>query len=202
MGNLNKEESNSGFTALEIVVVLLVAGISIAIATPLITNAMKEYRLNIAAQELVGVMYKAKTTSVSNNQKTAVVIDTGNYRIGLATSFDSSGNGIVLSWQPLPSGITFGQPSNMGSVAPISGAPTSSSISFSAQTTSGGGSSTTLFQQTFNSFGFPNVSAGAVNALYVTNGRSNKAVTLTCVTGLGIYGWKPAGSSGSWNQEY
>lgn len=190
----NRENSNSrGVSVIEIAMVLLVIGITIAMATPLITNAMREYRLSTAEQDILVMLHRAKTTAVSNNGSTAVVVDTANSRIGLATAFIGNGNGTVTTWVNLPSGVSFATPS--GVTAPVAGAPTTSAISFPLQA-----SSSTAYQQNFTSLGLPSVAtAGAVNAIYLTNGRSYIAITLTCVSGLGVWGW--SSTTNTWTKE-
>jgi prepilin-type N-terminal cleavage/methylation domain-containing protein len=178
-----KTSCASGFTILEISIVVLIAGVVLAFATPKIVNAMREYRLNIAMHQAADLIQRVKTQAVSDNHKASLVVDTGNRRFGIVV-YDSSGAVVRTDYMPMPDGITFAAPT--GVTAPVSGAPTSPSVSFPAQ-----GGSTTVFQQDFNSRGFPVVAAaGAINALYITNGYSYGVVTVNSVSGIRIFRWE------------
>jgi hypothetical protein len=68
----------------------------------------------------------------------------------------------------------------------MANAPVSSAVSFPLKE----GSSST-FQQNFNSRGFPVVAAaGAINAIYIGNGRSYRAITMTSVGGIRSWWWE------------
>jgi len=114
-------------------------------------------------------------------------------RIGLVR-YQSNGTTVdSIDYTPLPQGISFAVPANV--TAPVTGAPTSSSVSFPAQ-----GSSTTVFVQDFNSRGLPIVTAGAINAVYLTNGKTFRAVTVNCVGGVRKWSWRIVHDDyGEWN---
>lgn len=173
--------SARGFTVMEITVVVLVAGILAAFAAPKIMNGMREYRLNIALRQMADLVQKVKMQAVSDNRKTSLAIDTANRKIGLIT-YDASNNVLSTQYVSLPPGVTFALPAS--NVAPLTGAPTANAVSFPAQ-----GSSTTVFQQDFNSRGFPAVAAGAINTVYLTNGRTYRVLTVNSVSGLRMFTW-------------
>jgi Tfp pilus assembly protein FimT len=172
-----------GFTVIETAVVLLLVGIVIAIATPKINNALREYRLNTAVRQISDTIQRAKMQAMSDNQAVTLRVDTANKRAGIVVK-DSAGNEVRTDYVPLPQGITFALPANV--TPPMTNAPFSKSVSFPAQ-----GTSTTVFQQDFNSRGFPAVAtAGAINAIYLTNSKTYKALTLTSVGGISIWIWQ------------
>lgn len=172
----------SGFTLLESAVVVLVIGAVVALATPKITSAMREYRLNIAMRQMADIVHRVKTQAISENRKTSLVVDTSSNRIGI-TTYDVSGNVVGTDYAPLPFGVTFATPPGVN--APVSGVPIGQAVTFPSQS-----GSTTVFQQDFNSRGFPVVSAGAINAMYLTNGATYRAVTLNSVSASTLFRWE------------
>lgn len=170
---------------MEASVVILVIGIIAAFAAPRVVEGMREYRLNMAMRQVADLVQRVKMQAVADNRKASLVVDTANRRIGFIT-YDASNNVLSTQYAPLPQGIDFAIPAN--NVEPMTGAPTTSAVSFPAQ-----GSSTTVFQEDFNSKGFPVVAAGAVNALYLTNGRTYRALTLNSVAGLRTFTWQNNG---------
>jgi Tfp pilus assembly protein FimT len=176
------DQPQRGFTVMEAAAVILIIGIVAVFAAPRIVEGMREYRLNVAMRQVADLVQKVKMQAVADNRKATLTIDTANRSIGIIT-YDASNNILSTQNAPLPPGISFATPAN--NVAPVTGAPTSSAVSFPAL-----GASTTLFQEDFNSKGFPVVNAGAINALYLTNGRTYRALTLNSVAGLRTYTWQ------------
>jgi prepilin-type N-terminal cleavage/methylation domain-containing protein len=176
----------SGFSLLEVTVVCLVAGIILAIATPKITRAMREYRLNVTVRQLSDLMQKAKAQAVAENRKASLVVDSANRKVGLIV-YDENQTIIRTEYVPLPQGVTFVRPANL--TQPITGAPIDKDISFPAQN-----GSTTVFQQDFTSRGFPSVAtAGAINTIYFGDGTNYRALTLTSVGGIASWQWRDNG---------
>src|SRR2546423_9561372 len=171
------------FTVMEATVAAFIVGLIAAFATPKIINAMRQYRVNIAARQMADLIQRAKVEAVSQNRNVTLRIDTANNRAGLVIR-DAAGTEVGVQYVPLPQGVRFVLPS--GTVpAPTTGAPTSSSVSFPAQS-----GSTSIFEQDFNSRGFPAVSAGTVNAIYVGSyNKSYSAVTLNGVGGIRTWSW-------------
>jgi len=167
---------------MEAAIVVLVIGIVAVFAAPRIVDGMREYRLNMAMRQMADLVQKVKMQSVSDNRRATLTIDTANRRIGMIT-YDASNNVLSTQYAPLPPGVSFAMPAN--NVAPMTGAPIANAISFPAP-----GGSTTVFQEDFNSKGFPVVNAGAINALYLTNGRTYRALTLNSVAGLRTFTWQ------------
>ena len=178
---IRSNQSARGFTVMEATVVVLVMGVIAAFATPQIVTGMREYRLNMAMRQLADLVQRVKMQAVSDNRKASLAIDTANRSIGLIT-YDASNNVVSSQYVPLPAGVSFATPTS--NVAPMTGAPTSSAVSFPAY-----GSSTTIFKQDFNSHGFPAVNAGAVNTVYLTNGRTFRALTVNSVSSIRTFTW-------------
>jgi type II secretory pathway pseudopilin PulG len=171
-----------GFTILDLVVTVAVAGIVMAFAVPKIASSVQEFRLRSATNLMADLMARAKMQAVAQNTTCSVVIDTVGSQVGIMT-WDASENPVRTDYVPLPSGISFGQPA--GTIpGPMTGAPTASNVSFAGQTGHSG-----VYQQNFTSKGFPNVTAGTIHAIYITNGRSYGAVTLSCVGGIRLWVW-------------
>jgi Tfp pilus assembly protein FimT len=177
-----RQSTEAGFSVVETTVVVVVAAVVIAFAAPRMTNAMREFRLQSATQMMADMVARAKMQGLVNNTTSSLVVDTANNRLGFTTFDPGTNTANGTTWVPLPQGITFGRPQTAG--APMTGAPTSASISFAAQN-----GSTSVFQQDFTSKGFPNVTAGTVHAVYLTNGKSYSAITLTSVGGVRLWRW-------------
>lgn len=184
---MRSEERNcDGITILETTIVVLIAGVALAFAAPRIVSAMREYRLNIAMHQAADLIQRVKSQAVSDNHKASLLVDTANRKFGVVV-YDTSSIAVRTDYVPMPQGISFATPS--GLTAPVAGAPTSQAVSFPAQS-----GSTTVFQQDFNSRGFPVVAAGAINALYFTNGVSYGVVTVNSVSGIRLFRWE----AGQW----
>ena len=176
-------KSSRGFTLIEATVAFAVVGLIAAFATPKIINAMREYRVSMAVRQLSDLIQRVKTQAVSDNRTITLRVDTANNRAGVVI-LDASGAEVGVQYIPLPQGVRFAQPS--GTVpAPMTGAPTASSVSFPAKS-----GATNIYEQGFNSRGFPAVAAGTMNAIYVGSyGRSFAALTINSVGGLRTWRW-------------
>ncbi len=179
---IRTNDSARGFTVLELSVVVLIIGVVAAAATPKITSAMREYRLNIALRQTADLIQRVKTQAVSDNRRSSLIIDTSNRRMGMVIH-DVNGVVVRTDYMPLPQNISFAIPSGVS--APVTGAPISRAVSFP-----GVDGSTTVFQQDFNSRGFPMVTAGAINAVYLSNGSSFRAITVNSVCGIRTFMWE------------
>lgn len=181
--SIRTNDPSRGFTTLELTVALLIAGVVAAFSTPGIINAMREYRVGIATRQMSDLIQRAKTQAVSENHVVTLRVDTANNRAGVAV-YDVNGNEIRVDYVPLPQGVIFTMPS--GVTAPVTGAPTTRAVSFGLKA-----GSTTIYEQTFTSRGFPSVNAGAINAIYVgSNNKSYRALTLNSVGGMRTWIWR------------
>jgi Tfp pilus assembly protein FimT len=167
---------------IEAAVVILIMGMIAAFATPKITNAMREYRLSNAVRQFTDLVHRAKTQAASENRRVTLRVDTVARQFGLVV-YDNSGNEVRTDYVPLPQGVIFALPSN--ATAPVTGAPTARGVSFPART-----GSTTVFEQDFNSRGFPAVTTGTINAIYFSNSRTFRAITITSVGGIRSWVWQ------------
>lgn len=170
----------AGYTILQLVVTVLVSGSVIAIATPKITNTMREYRANIAMRNISDTLNRAKMQAISENKRSAMLIDTASNRAAMAVlKYDTATASWIIDqtyYVSLPQGVTFQRPS----ITAPSGVTASGVTSFPAVS-----GSTTVFRQDFNSRGFPIVANGSdVAAIFVGNGQSYRAITMTSVGGI------------------
>jgi Tfp pilus assembly protein FimT len=175
-------KGQKGFSVIEGAIVVLVIGVILAIATPKVVSAMREHRLSVGTREVMDFIQRAKAQAVSENKKSSLLVDTAGRRLGMAV-YDGGGNISDIIYMPLPQGVIFQTPPSVS--APVTGAPTSSAVSFPAYN-----GSTTVFKQDFTSRGFPAVAAGTINALYLTNGRNYRAVTMNSVGGVRSWWWE------------
>jgi prepilin-type N-terminal cleavage/methylation domain-containing protein len=170
-----------GFTMIEISVVLLVGGVIVAFAAPRITNAMRSYRLSIAARQVADTLKRVKMQAVSENKPSALVVDTANRQAGMAILND---DGTIKDtyYVPLPQGMTFERPSVSTNPAGVSTSLTAA-VSFSKY-----GSSGSVYRQDFNTRGFPVVTNPSdVVCIFVGNGKDYRAVTMSSVGGIRLY---------------
>lgn len=177
----------SGFSFVELTIVLLLVGIAATFAAPKITNAMRQHRLNMAMRQVADLVQKGKAEALSENRKASLLVDRINHKIGLVV-YDENSNALRIDFVTLPAGVDFAQPANNS--APIMGAPTDLPVSFPAQN-----KSTNMLQQDFTSRGFLSVATpGTINALYFGSGADYRAVTITSVGGVRTFVWK----NGAW----
>lgn len=180
---IRTNDAARGFTTLELTIVVLITGVIAAIATPKITNAMREYRVSIAVRHMADLVQRAKVQAISENHSVALRVDTANNRAGLVV-YDANNNEVRVDYIPLPQGVSFAMPA--GVTAPVTGAPTARSVSFALKA-----GSTTIYEQSFTSRGFPSVAAGTMNAIYVgSNNQSYRALTLNSVGGIRTWIWR------------
>lgn len=171
-----------GFSLVECLIIFAIIATVLSIATPKITKAMRDYRLNITLRQLSDLIQKAKVEAVSENRKASLVVDSANRKFGLIV-YDDNLNVLRTDYIPLPDGVVFARPA--GVTAPLSGAPTTSDISFPAQS-----GTTTTFQQDFTSRGFLKVAnPGDIQVIYFGNGADYRAITINSIGGIQTWKW-------------
>lgn len=171
-------DRESGFTVLEGAVAIMVIGVAVAFAAPKITNAMREYRLNIAMRQMTDTLKRAKMDAISQSKRSGVAIDVNGRRLGLITY---QGDGVTIDridYIPLPTGVVFQRPSD--EIAAPEGVTGSSAVSFPLRDG--------IYVQDFNTRGFPVVASGAeVLSIFLSNGRNHLALTMSSVGGIRSY---------------
>lgn len=173
----------AGYTILQLAVTVLVSGSVIAMATPKITNAMREYRANIAMRNIADTLSRAKMQAISENKRSAMMIDTNNNRAGMAVlKYDAATASWIIDqtyYVSLPQGVIFQRPA----ITAPSGVTATGVTSFAAVS-----GSTGVFRQDFNSRGFPITANGSdVASIFIGNGQSYRAITMSSVGGLRTY---------------
>ncbi len=92
--NYIHSHKSEGFTLLEIIIVIAIAGIIAAIAVPSLVNQLPRYRLSGAARQVMGDLMWARMEAVSEkNEFRIFVIDSHRYQI----LDDDDNDGIVGS---------------------------------------------------------------------------------------------------------
>jgi prepilin-type N-terminal cleavage/methylation domain-containing protein len=166
-----------GFTMLECAIAIAIISVLVAIALPRLNNSMREHRVNIAMRQVVDALKRAKMQAISENRNTAVAVDTGGRRMGVVFLNDDA-TVSRMEFIPLPDGVSFQRPAGV-TVAPPD-VTTAGVVSFAQQDA--------YYQQGFTSRGFPSLASGAdVVSIFVGNGQSFRAVTMTSVGGIRTY---------------
>jgi prepilin-type N-terminal cleavage/methylation domain-containing protein len=88
----NARKSNSGFTLIEMMVVVIIIGVIAAIATPNFLGMLNRNRINDAAQQVEGALKEAQRQALRNGKPCTVDIDRTNKKIK-----NPSTNGCLLS---------------------------------------------------------------------------------------------------------
>ena len=100
----------SGFTIVEIIIVIAVLGIMAAIGVPNFLNWLPKYRLQSAARDLYSNLYLAKISAIKNNTSWAIVfnVDANTYQVCSGKGPDNSWGGpnIVVKTVILSSTVT------------------------------------------------------------------------------------------------
>jgi prepilin-type N-terminal cleavage/methylation domain-containing protein len=99
------ERGETGYTIIEVVVVLMVMAIAAAFVVPQVVNYMRMYRLGVAARNVATALQRARYIATSNNTRAEIAVrDSGMIDI---IQYDTQGNtepkdvGMVV----LPNGI-------------------------------------------------------------------------------------------------
>ncbi len=107
-----RNRGESGFSLIELAVVLLLIGIIVLVGMPALQDWLERYRVRTAAQTLAADMQLQRMRAVSRNRRFTVAFDAAN---GTYTLWEGDPvNGLVTQISPepvvLPFGVTFTDP--------------------------------------------------------------------------------------------
>lgn len=98
----NCQKSTAGFTLIEVLVVIIMAGILSAIAAPSWLSFMNRQRVNAAQDQAFQALRKAQANAIREKRTWEVSFQENDKRLQWSTHIDSDA-GVVL-WQDLPEG--------------------------------------------------------------------------------------------------
>lgn len=75
--------SCAGFTLLELVIVVLVLGILVTLATPMLATATREVRLDAATAEVVAALAFARNAAAGSQTQAKITFDAGNETVAV-----------------------------------------------------------------------------------------------------------------------
>lgn len=165
----------SGFTTLEILIVIAVIVILAAISIPLISHWVAQYRLGIAAQQVADSLQTAKMQAVSKTRRRELLFDVEGSRLGIEGS----------TLLDLPGGVRFD--AGGVTVAPDPAIQMDLPVTFPTVDADTG-----LRAAAFTGKGLPDVDPGKVYAVFLTNSAGTKAVVVTSAGNVRVRSWDGA----------
>ena len=177
-----KSRSQSGFSLIELLIVLAIMLIASAMAVPLIITSVSQYRLRTSVVDLNGLLQRARTRAVRDNRtyavQTATVTQGG---LTYAQAYlDLNGNNILDAGEPM---IQLQRNVSLNT-SPGTAAIPNATLGFSPQSTTA--------QVNFNARGTPCVSVNAVCSSWDSAGATPNQV------GFVYYLQSTSGASTSW----
>jgi type IV fimbrial biogenesis protein FimT len=117
-----KRRQGRGFTAIELLIVLTIAGILLAIAVPNFADFLQRYRTTTAANEILRTLSMARSRALATGERVAIAPTAdGNWSAGWRVFIDSDNDGVYDATETVLedfagldsdfslSGSTFGQ---------------------------------------------------------------------------------------------
>jgi len=83
-------ENESGFTLIELIIIIAIIGVTAAVAIPGYISMLPDWRLKGAARDLYSNMQKARVEAVKRNERWAIKFDSGRNTYTLCSSWVSS----------------------------------------------------------------------------------------------------------------
>jgi prepilin-type N-terminal cleavage/methylation domain-containing protein len=166
----------AGFTLYEVLIVVLVIALLAAVTIPAINAWLKQYRLEIAAQQIADSLQATKMQAVAKTRKKELLFDVQGNRLGQ--------EGKELT--ELPTGVAFSI--GNATLPPQEGASLDAPVTFPVT-----GSAGTLRAAAFTGKGIPDADPGEVFAVYVSNVAGTRAVTMTSAGNVRVLEWTGKG---------
>jgi len=155
---------NRGFSLVEFAIVIAVMSLMAALAVPMVASSMRSLQLNADARNIASALTVARMKATSQMTRYQLV-------------FDVDAN----QWRMQKFNKTSGNYEDDGAVTTLSSGVAHSGIAFQAQSDS---APTGFVEQSssfirFNSRGLPVDGDGGSSAIYLSNGETNYAVTVS-----------------------
>lgn len=170
----------SGFTLLELIVIVFIIGILASISIPVFSTLIPDYKLRTTAQELYSNMHLAKMKAIKKQTKYKIVFQTGANSYILKQDAGPTEKTVTLTSSGSGRDICFGCGDATKNATKSGGAPPSDGVSYSSNTA------------TFNPRGMS--SSGYV---YVKNNKGTSYAVGTLSSGV-IFLKKWRTSTNSW----
>jgi len=133
--NTYKKSKNSGFTLLEVMVVVGIISVVIGIAVPNIISWLPKYRLKSAARDIISFMQEVKLEAIKTNTTLEIIFDNsgtpGFYYLDLDGNGTHDPGEQRINLSSYLSGVSFGSGSAVNDWKKPTPDPITSSVNFS-----------------------------------------------------------------------
>lgn len=129
---MSKKKSVSGFTLLEVMIVVAIIGVMAGIAVPSFIGWIPDYRIRSATRDIVSALQEMKMRAVAENSNTVIIFDLSKHSYetfvddggaagtGTADDYVHNGSEVILRDIALPLGVEFVSSTFNSSTAPYS----------------------------------------------------------------------------------